>query len=187
MLEIGCGEGGSLQLWKKYLGPHAKIIGLDINPRCNEYEEDQISVRIGRQGDEAFLASVLKVFGTPDIVLDDGSHVMSDQIASFGYLYPRIDRHGVYIVEDVHTSYMDRFGGGLRREGTFIEACKDLIDQLGAETAGPGGAKVTEFTRTTLSMSFYDSVVVFERGSTTHKHMLSRGRGFGAEQAPKQD
>jgi 23S rRNA U2552 (ribose-2'-O)-methylase RlmE/FtsJ len=175
MIEIGCGEGGSLQLWKKYFGPNARIIGIDINPRCKSYEEDQIYVRIGNQADEAFLADVVREFGTPDIVLDDGSHIMLDMITTFRYLYQRTNVHGVYLVEDVHTAYMEKFGGGLRREGSFIEICKDLIDELGAETAGPGGAKATEFTRTTLGISFYDSVVAFERGSTTHKHFVKSG------------
>jgi ubiquinone/menaquinone biosynthesis C-methylase UbiE len=31
-LEIGCGRGGSAQMWKRYLGPHAQIVGIDINP-----------------------------------------------------------------------------------------------------------------------------------------------------------
>ena len=30
MLEIGCGRGGSLQMWKRYLVPHARIVGIDI-------------------------------------------------------------------------------------------------------------------------------------------------------------
>ncbi len=33
-LEIGCGEGGSLQMWKRWLGPRAKIVGLDIREEC---------------------------------------------------------------------------------------------------------------------------------------------------------
>jgi hypothetical protein len=27
-LEIGVSEGGSLQMWKRYLGPHAQILGI---------------------------------------------------------------------------------------------------------------------------------------------------------------
>jgi hypothetical protein len=185
IIEIGCGEGGSLQLWKSYFGPGATIIGIDVNQRCKEYEEDQIFVRIGSQSDEALLANVVHEFGSPDIVLDDGSHLVTDQIATFRYLYPRINPRGVYVVEDVHTSYMDRFGGGLRRDGTFIEMCKGLIDELGAETGGPGAAKVTEFTKSTLSIHYYDSIVAFERGTTTHKHMLKRGLGFGLSEDPK--
>jgi hypothetical protein len=30
-LEIGVSQGGSLQMWRKYFGPQAKIYGIDIN------------------------------------------------------------------------------------------------------------------------------------------------------------
>jgi 23S rRNA U2552 (ribose-2'-O)-methylase RlmE/FtsJ len=83
LLEIGCGEGGSLQLWKRFLGPHARIVGVDIKPECESFEEDQISIRIGDQSDKSFLDKITKEFGVPDIVLDDGSHMMSHINATF--------------------------------------------------------------------------------------------------------
>ncbi|GAC1356242.1 MAG: hypothetical protein NVSMB3_02310 [Acidobacteriaceae bacterium] len=162
-LEIGCGRGGSLQMWKRYLGPHAQILGIDINPEAKEFAEDQIDVRIGSQSDLRFLQSLLDEFGTPDIVLDDGSHRMSDVVDTFRFLYPRTAPDGVYLVEDLHTAYWDEYGGGLRREGTFIELCKTLIDELNAELSR-NALPATEFTRSTLSMHFYDSMVAFERG-----------------------
>jgi hypothetical protein len=158
--EIGCGEGGSLQMWKRYFGPLAQIVGLDIRPECKSYREDQIAIRIGDQADTAFLDRLLDEFGPPDIVLDDGSHKMSDVLATFRHLYPKLDRNGVYMVEDMHTAYWPKFGGGVRREGTFIEICKELIDELNGQHFGAA----TDFTRTTLSMHFYDSVIAFERG-----------------------
>lgn len=162
-LEIGCGRGGSAQMWKRYLGPHALIIGIDVNPECKSFEEDQIKIRIGSQSDTSFLGNVIAEFGTPDIVLDDGSHQMTDVIETFRFLYPRISPNGVYMVEDLHTAYWDEFGGGLKREGTFIEVCKGLIDELNAEWTREA-LPLTEFTRSTLSMHFYDSMVAFERG-----------------------
>lgn len=162
-LEIGCGRGGSAQMWKRYFGPNARIVDLDINPECKQFEEDQIDIRIGSQSDTAFLQSVLDEFGVPDIVLDDGSHQMSDVVSTFGFLYPRTAKDGVYMVEDLHTAYWDEFGGGLRREGTFIELCKELIDELNADWTRER-LPATEFTRSTLSMHFYDSIAVFERG-----------------------
>ena len=67
------------------------------------------------------------------------------------------------MVEDLHAAYWDEYGGGLRRKESFMERCKDLIDELNAEhTRGALGE--TDFSRSTLSMHFYDSVVVFERG-----------------------
>ena len=116
-IEIGCGKGGSLQMWRTYFGPGARIIGLDIRPECREYEEPGIHVRIGDQADSAFLGSVLDEFGPPDAVLDDGSHLMQDVTASFHHLYPALADRGVYMVEDLHTAYWPRFGGGWRRKG----------------------------------------------------------------------
>ncbi|HEX4261782.1 MAG TPA: class I SAM-dependent methyltransferase [Acetobacteraceae bacterium] len=168
-VEIGCGEGGSLQMWKRWLGPHAQIVGLDINPHCARYAEEQIAVRIGDQSDPAFLRALLDEFGAPDVVLDDGSHVMAHVVASFRALYDALDPRGVYMVEDLHTAYWDEYGGGLRREASFIELCKVLLDELNAEHSR-GALPPTAFTASTLSMHFYDSIAVFERGRHLRKH-----------------
>jgi hypothetical protein len=174
-LEIGCGEGGSLQMWKRYFGPYARIIGLDIDARCKRYEEDQIEIRIGAQQDTAFLRQVVEEFGAPDIVLDDGSHVMSHVCATFSFLYPLLPTTGVYMVEDLHTAYWPEYEGGLGRAGSFIELCKQLIDELNADHIRDGLAP-TAFTHSTLSMHFYDSAVVFERGRHTRKLAPQTGR-----------
>jgi SAM-dependent methyltransferase len=173
-LEIGCGSGGSLQMWKRYLGAHAMIVGIDINPDCKLFEEDQIAVRIGAQADTEFLAALITEFGSPDVVLDDGSHQMRDIVDSFRFLYPHTAAQGVYIVEDLHTAYWGDYGGGLRHNGTFIELCKSLIDELNADWTH-GALPPTAFTRSTLSMHFYDSMVIFERGRHLNKNALSIG------------
>src|SRR6185503_613909 len=85
-IEIGCGHGGSLQMWKRYFGPHARIIGIDINEECKKFEEDQVEVFIGQQQDQQFLQKVIDQVGIPDIVLDDGSHKMSHITATFQFL-----------------------------------------------------------------------------------------------------
>lgn len=167
-IEIGCGEGGSLQMWKRWFGPHAQVVGLDIRPECAAFAEDQIAIRIGDQSDPVFLNSVLAEFGTPDIVLDDGSHVMRHVTASFRTLYPRIASDGIYMVEDMHTAYWDEFGGGYRKPDSFIEVSKSLIDELNAEWSR-GAVERTDFSNETQSIHFYDSIVAFERGRTLSK------------------
>ncbi len=167
-LEIGCGQGGSLQMWKRFLGPYARIVGIDLRPECKQFSEDQIDIRIGDQSDKAFLLDVCEEFGAPDIVLDDGSHVMSHIHATFSVLYPKVPRNGVYIVEDLHTAYWSEFEGGLKRKDSFMETCKDLIDELNADHSR-GALPATEFSRSTLSMHFYDSMVVFEKGRHGNK------------------
>jgi hypothetical protein len=163
LIEIGCGAGGSLQMWKRFLGPHATIVGIDNEPQCRAYEEDQISVRIGNQADARFLDEVFTEFGAPDIVIDDGSHRQSDIRASFAALYPRLAKNGIYLVEDLHTAYWPEYGGAFGKTGSFIEDCKALIDLLNAEHTR-GALAPTEFTGSTQSIHFYDSVAVFEKG-----------------------
>ena len=62
--EIGCGQGGSLQMWKRFLGPNARIVGIDLRPECKGLVEDQIEIRIGDQSDKTFLRE-LKSLGRP--------------------------------------------------------------------------------------------------------------------------
>ena len=163
VLEIGCEKGGSLQLWKKYFGPLADVVGIDIDPSCKQIEEDQIRVWIGDQSDTRFLEEVIEEIGQPDVVIDDGSHVMRHVRASFDFLYLRLSKNGVYVVEDMHTAYWNEYGGGYRQPDSFIEIAKSMIDSLNAFHSR-GAVPVDEFARITTSMHFYDSVVVFERG-----------------------
>ena len=175
-IEIGCGRGGSLQLWKSMLGPHAQIVGIDIRPECKEFEEDQIAIRIGDQSDPLFLQAILDEFGIPDVILDDGSHLMRDIQNSFSYLYPKMSPVGVYFIEDLHTAYWDEYGGGFRKEGSFIEVVKSLIDELNADHAR-GALSTTQFTRSTLGIHLYDSICVFEKGKHLLKSAPQIGRG----------
>lgn len=101
---------------------------------------------------------------------------MSDMIATFEHLYPRIDVNGLYLVEDLHTCYWEEYGGGLRRQGSFIELIKERIDDINAMHAR-GVIPVSEFTRSTDSMTIYDSVVVFEKRRQGRRQAIMTG-GF---------
>lgn len=175
LFEIGCGHGGSLQMWKGFLGPYARIVGIDIRTECKSYEEPQVSVRIGSQEDTAFLGGLIDEFGSPDIVVDDGSHIMKHVAASFAYLYAKMPSDGVYLVEDMHFAYNKKFGGGFRSQGSFIEIAKSLIDQLHARDTD-GELRPDDFTEHTVGICFYDSVVVFERGRHDVRVDYHRGR-----------
>jgi cephalosporin hydroxylase len=82
ILEIGVSHGGSLQMWKNYFGDRAKIFGIDINPQCKEFEEENIKIFIGSQSDRNFLREVKAQIPPIDILIDDGGHTMVQQIVS---------------------------------------------------------------------------------------------------------
>jgi hypothetical protein len=170
MLEIGVYQGGSLQMWKEYFGPKAQIWGVDIDPSCKAFEEDQIRILIGDQEDRKFLRSIMRTLPRLDILLDDGGHSMKQQIHTFEELFGHIDANGVYLCEDMHTSYRTAWGGKYKGPGTFVEYTKNFIDSLNAwHSKIPWYSKrqrkprVNEFTRSTHSLHFYDSVLVIEK------------------------
>lgn len=162
MLEIGVSKGGSLQMWKSYFHEDSQIIGIDINPQCMEHEEDNVKVRIGSQIDRQFLKDIVDEFGPFDIVLDDGSHKNDHVITTFEVLFPHTKESGVYLIEDMHTSYWRRFGGALRSGNTMIEYFKQKIDELNAIHVR-GDFQSTDFTKSVDCMAFYDSVLVIEK------------------------
>ena len=89
---------------------------------------------------------------------------MAQQIATFEELFPHVQPHGVYLCEDLHTSYWHRWGGGYKKRGSFIEYSKNWIDALHAwHTREPRRLRVSDFTRSAHSLHYYDSVVVVEK------------------------
>lgn len=171
MLEVGVFGGGSLQMWKEYFGPDCRIIGLDINPECKKHEDEGIEIFIGSQDDPNIINQIFKKYPDIDIVLDDGSHQMKHMMSTFEMVYLRVNPNGVYMVEDMHTCYWERYGGGLRREGSFMEFVKHKLDELNAVHT-KGELPVSEFTRGTDCIACYDSVVVFERRPQGKRHAL---------------
>jgi hypothetical protein len=177
MMEIGISQGGSLDMWRAYFGPGAEIVGIDIDPRCRGYEGGRTFVRIGSQEDPSFLRELIGEFASFDAVLDDGGHTMNQQITSFEALYPVVRPGGVYMVEDCHTSFHPQYGGSLRQPGTFVEFAKRKVDELNGFHIHSNPELVTDFTRTTTGMSFFDSIVVFEKGVVERPRIVQAGAG----------
>ena len=118
ILEIGVYSGGSLKMWKDYFGPKARVYGVDIEPVCRIYEDDQTQIFIGDQADKSFWDEVLRQVPRIDVVVDDGGHLPEQQIATLEALLPNMQPGGVFMCEDLYgkaspfLSYMD----GLARE-----------------------------------------------------------------------
>ena len=164
VVEFGVSHGGSLQMWKHYFGPKAKIYGVDLNPHCKQLEEDQITVFIGDQEDRNFLESLKEAIPRIDILIDDGGHTMEQQINTFEILFGHIDSEGIYLCEDLHTSYRKKFGGSYRKKGTFIEYSKNFIDYLNAwHSRKPEKLAISDFTKSAYGLHFYDSILVIEK------------------------
>ena len=164
LVEFGVSHGGSLQMWKHYFGPRAAIYGIDLNPACKSLEEEQIRIFTGDQEDRSFLRDLARSIPRIDILIDDGGHTMRQQINTFEELFPRVEPYGVYLCEDLHTSYWPDWGGGYRKRGTFIEYSKNFIDYIHAwHSQNAARLSVSDFTKTVYSLHYYDSILVIEK------------------------
>ena len=166
ILEFGVFHGGSLQMWKKYFGKKARIIGVDINPKCKDLTEKQIEIYIGDQENRTFLRKLAKEIGEVDIVIEDGGHTMKQQINTFEEIYPIVKKGGIFLIEDLHTSYWAEYGGGYKKKDSFIEYSKDLIDKIHAwHTPDNKKPMIDDMTTSVKAMHVYDSIIVFDKGN----------------------
>lgn len=175
-VEIGVYQGGSLQMWKQYFGPKAKIYGVDINPECKKFEDEQIEIIIGDQENKDFLESLKDRIPQMDILLDDGGHTMKQQINTFEVLFEYIKQDGIYMCEDVHTSYWNGYKGGFRKTSTFIEYSKNIIDDLHAWYSESKKLKISTFTRNIKAIHFYNSIVVIEKSEVVPPSRKQTGK-----------
>jgi len=169
LVEVGVQNGGSLILWSKYF-KKSIITGIDADPNCMnlKYDNPNISIVIGNQQSEQFWDKFLTHFPPIDVFIDDGGHVMEQQIVTFEKVFPKLNMGGTYICEDTHTSYHRTHNGGYKRNSSFIEYAKDFVDVLHHDWRDQIDTN-TEWERKTklaeglTSVHFYDSVVVFEK------------------------
>lgn len=124
LLELGVGKGTSLKIWGEYF-KQAKIYGIDINPSCKQFEDERTQIFTGLQQDIPFLESVCdKIGGKLDIIIDDCGHRPDNQITSFKFFYPQLKRGGLYAIEDVINTSIEKVAdcvAGLRMEILFIQ------------------------------------------------------------------
>mgnify|MGYP000023238449 FL=1 len=105
ILEIGSFAGASAAAFSKYF-PHSKIFCFDINISKFEFESEKIYVfgldinnrkKVNKTLDKIFNLHSFKDF---DLIIDDGSHNLSDMLFSFNFFFKILKNGGTYIIED---------------------------------------------------------------------------------------
>lgn len=105
--EIGVWNGCSLKAFEEYF-PNANMVGLDISDKTY-LDSDRIKTFTLDQGRKNHLDEFVKLCNRSniqfDFILDDGSHNISHQQLTFGKLFSLVKPGGMYIIEDLGTSY----------------------------------------------------------------------------------
>lgn len=177
LLEIGIGGyqkpksgGESLRMWKAYF-PKGNIFGIDIYDKTH-HDEKRIKTFKGSQTDEEYLRRVVAEVGGIDIVIDDGSHYNDHVIKTFKILFPLLSDRGIYVIEDLQTSYWDeimgeKWGGSNDRkaEHTSMSFLKSLVDGLNYEEFAVNEYVPTYFDKNIVSMHFYHNLAFIYKGA----------------------
>jgi hypothetical protein len=158
--------GHSLRFWKEYFR-NGQIFALDIEDK-SVHQEDRITIFQGSQIDAGFLNSVVQKTGPLDIIIDDGSHINSHVISTFGILFPILKDGGIYVVEDTQTSYWPGgYGGDATNRNnpeTMMGYFKSLVDGLNhAEFQDPSYVQ-SLYDRSIQSISFYHNLIFVAKG-----------------------
>ena len=153
-------------MWNYYFDNNCTIYAIDINEECLKLQQDfgdNVHIIIGDQNDDIFWKKFLEKNINFDIIIDDGSHVSKHQIRTLKKLYNSLTNGGIYLCEDICTSY------SLDTKTSFIEFCKSLIDNLNIyhtpdhNNTDKTILKAIDFKKKTFSLTFYDNVVVIDK------------------------
>lgn len=172
LLEIGVGGyedptagGESLRMWKEYF-PAGTVVGIDVYEKRLP-QEDRIRLVQGSQDDPGFLHDVGRRHGPFDVIVDDGSHLSSHVITSFVHLFEHLTPHGIYVIEDLQTSYWPAFQGvdEIDEPYSSMGFLKALVDGLNHEEWDVIGYTPTRFDREIESITFVHNMAFIQRGS----------------------
>ena len=190
ILEIGVGGyknpksgGASLRMWYEYF-PNSMIYSIDIHDK-SYHEDRRIKIFRGSQNDPAFLKKVGTDIGSIDIIIDDGSHANEHVITSFYTLFPYLGDNGIYVIEDLQTSYWPQYGGNwvnLNESTTSVSMLKSLVDGLSYQYIP--GRSPTYFDEHILSIHFYSKIVFIFKGK--NKQILSKEMRTSLDRAKRQ-
>ena len=172
LFEIGVGGyhypdmgGSSLRMWKRYF-PFGKIFALDIYDK-SFVEENRIKIFQGSQVDENVLNKITNSIGDFDIIIDDGSHINEHVIKTFQLLFPKLKSGGIYVIEDMQTSYWPDYGGDskdLNNSSTMMNYFKTLTDGINHEEYILPNYSPSYFDKNIVTMHFYHNILFIYKG-----------------------
>ena len=109
VLELGILEGCSLRAWREFF-PNATIRGVDNESGRLVHDEPRIiSYHMDTKDRDRFIATCAD-FPLFDVIVDDASHTIMEQVWAACCLWGRLEPGGIYIIEDIlYPQYLPLF------------------------------------------------------------------------------
>jgi len=120
-LEIGVAQGYSLRMWREYFPVTCEVQGIDIDK--TELCDSTLDVSYGdsKNKDEWLWCD------NYDIIIDDGDHTFEGQIETAHVWLPKLNKNGLYIIEDV-SGFNSHMYGQLLFDINRLDLTVDILD-----------------------------------------------------------
>ena len=173
-LEIGFWKGASARMWQAYFplatlhfidnDPKFLSIAKELTSRCKLFILDQSNAR-------ELQAFLQRNGGNYDVIIDDGGHSMKQQMVSFNVLFPHLKSGGIYIIEDLHTSYHPQYIDDKVKTTDFLKSLVDDLNHIGfinwcadhnkCPTSLKAGLSI--YQTQIAAIHFYSSICIIEK------------------------
>lgn len=107
ILEVGVADYGSIAMYIEFFD-NPYILGIDVVDKSNLVNE-KWTFKKADQSSLTDLTTCLYDEENFDIIIDDGGHTMKQQQITFGKLIHHVKSGGIYILEDLHTSFHSEY------------------------------------------------------------------------------
>lgn len=170
VVEVGVYSGGSMPMWHKYFGEGCQVHGVDIQPECKSYENENTTIHIGDQADRQFWKQFRQTVPQVDVLIDDGGHTPEQQMVTLEEMLPHVRPGGVFICEDIHglgnefTSFLYGLMDGLHAQNRTADRTKYICD-------------TTSFQASIRSINVCPYIAVIEKFDAPSTHLSAPKHG----------
>lgn len=104
-MEVGIDYGQSAGAWHDYFS-NGQIFMVDYKD-FSSYNKDRLQCLTANQSSFSDMLGIANKVDEIDFFIDDGGHCMNHQQHTFGALFPKMKKGGLFFIEDTHTSNWD--------------------------------------------------------------------------------
>ena len=134
---------------------------------------EYMTAALTHQADAATLRECAE-HGPFDLIVDDGSHFPEHQMLAFETLFAAVKPGGVFIIEDIETSYWpvghQLYGNYMTGETNVVESFKRIADRVNHEFTGHDYPAVAADVE---SVTFAQNCVIVTKRDTPHESEAS--------------